>query len=443
MTHHTQQLSFQSIEKKEVVTDFQGGNITSNAGALMLEKLDRKLGLSQRIADRLQDPRDPNRTTHTMVTLIRQRLLQIALGYEDANDAKTLREDPALKVACGRAPESDDDLASQPTFSRLENQVDNEDIQRLAVCMVDLWLDNRARPKDGRIILDVDASDDETHGQQELAFFHGYYRHYCYLPLFVHDGETGDLILAFLRPGNASAKLGADGLLLYIVERIRSRWPDVEVIIRGDGGFCGEDFYQALERHQVGYVLGLARNKRLEKIIEPLMKPMRLLAFLFDRKSICFAEVEYQAESWSHPRRVIVKAERLRSKDNPRFLVTNLPGDPTELYRSFYCQRGEASENRIKDVMSGCFADRLSCHSYRANFFRLLLHAAAYTLMHHLRKMAAGTVLERTEIDTIRLKLLKVGARVSETCRKIWFHLSSSYPDKALWVEMHRRLVAM
>ena len=444
MTECSKPFGFGAIGKRDIRAAFDGGKITSDAGVLLLREADRQLGLIERLAAGLPDWRDQDCITHPLADLLRQRTFQIALGYEDCDDADTLRTDPAFKAALGRAPDSGTDLASQPSLSRLENRIDGAAIQALLKALVDHWIAHREKPADGWIILDVDATDIETHGQQEFAAFHAYYDEHCYLPLLIHDGETGDLIVPFLRPGRVAAKAGADGILLYLAQRVRERWPGVKVLVRGDSGFCSESFYAQMEAHGVYYLLGLAQNANLRKLAEPLMTAVRGLALLCDAKMTAFAEGEYQAESWTRPRRVIVKAERLEGKDNPRFLVTNLDpreGAPEALYRDLYCQRAEASENRIKDLMNGCQANRLSCHRFVANFFRLILHAAAYLLLHHLRKALAGTVLATAQIATIRLKLLKLGARVVQTARHIWLHLASAFPLQAVWEHLHRKLV--
>ena len=444
MTECSKTFGFGAIGKRDVRAVFDGGKITSDAGVLLVREADRRLGLSERLAACIPDWRDPDGITHTLPDLLRQRVFQIAMGYEDCDDAGTLRADPAFKAALGRAPDSGDDLASQPSLSRLENRVDNAAIQRLLEALVDHWIEHRERPASGWLILDVDATDAETHGQQEFAAFHAFYDEHCYLPLLIHDGESGDLIVPFLRPGRVAAKAGADGLLLYLARRVRAKWPQVKVLVRGDSGFCSESFYAQMETNGVFYLLGLAQNANLRRLAEPLMTPVRGLALLCDTKMTAFAEGEYQAESWAKARRVIVKAERLEGKDNPRFLVTNLDsreGAPEALYRGLYCQRAEASENRIKDLMNGCQAGRLSCHRFAANFFRLILHAAAYILLHDLRQHLAGTGLAKAEIQTIRLKLLKLGARVVQTARHIWLHMASAFPLQDLWEHLHRKLV--
>lgn len=440
MTDCTQSFTFSSIQKKQLIADFQGGAVTTDGGAVWLREADRKLGLIDRLAGCLDDPRDLRRVSHTLDDLLRQRIFQIALGYEDTNDATTLRHDPALKISCHRDLQQDD-LASQPTLSRLENGVSHEDVQRSVASLVDHYVENRAQPRDGWIIFDVDATDDPTHGQQEFAGFHAFYGHYCYLPLLIHDGHTGELIVPFLRPGRVAAKLGADGILLYLAQRVREKWPEVRILVRGDSGMCGELLYEQLEADGIDYVFGIARNPRLQKLAEPLMKPVRLLSLLSESKMTAFSWGEYRAGSWSRARKVVVKAERLLGKDNPRFLITTLDGNPGWIYRELYCLRADRSENRIKDLMNGCKADRLSCRRFASNFFRLILHSAAYILLHQLRRELEAADVGRMEITTLRLRVLKVGGRIRQTCRKIWVHLATSYPYQQLWEVLHRRLV--
>ncbi len=442
MTQCSGKLELGAIGKRTISVDFNGGAIASDGGILLLREVERRVGLIHRLSGCLEDRRDPNRIRHTVEDLLRQRVFQICCGYEDANDADRLRSDPALKTACDRELDPDDDLGSQPTLTRLENAADNDTIQRLLQSLVDHWLEHRQRPADGRIILDVDSTDDETHGQQEFAEFHGYYRHYCYQPVLIHDGETGDLILPFLRPGRVSARLGADGLLIYLADRVREKWPGVQVIVRGDSGYCGEDFYLELETHGIDYVLGIAKNANLNKLTETAMKAARLFSAMTERKTTIYAEGRYQAGSWTTSRRVIAKAERLKDKDNQRFVVTTLDEPPAWIYREFYVKRGEASENRIKDLKLDCSGDRLSCHRFITNFFRLILHTAAYTLMHELRKACKNTRFGRARIETLRLRLVKIGVRIRQTTRRIWFHLSESTPEKELWTEIMRKLVA-
>lgn len=441
MTECNRKLRFSSSKKRAVEAVFDGGAMTSDGGVLLLREVERRYGILRRLAECIKDWREQGKVVHSLEDLLRERVFMIACGWEDCNDAATLRTDPCFKTACERGPEGED-LASQPSLSRLENRITSEDIQRLLCCLVDFWIEQRLNPSSGWIILDVDATDIETHGEQEFAFFHAYYDEHCYLPLLIHDGETGDLIVPFLRTGKAAAKTGADGILLYLAQRARQRWPWVKIFVRADSGFNGESFYRQLEEEGIFYLCGIARNACLQRLAEPLMEEVRQRAAVSETREREFTETMYRAESWSRERRIVIKAERLQGKDNPRFLVTNLPGDaPEDLYREVYCQRADASENRIKDLLNGCAGKRLSCHSFNANFFRLILHVVAYILLHRIRQHCDGTELERASITTIRLKLLKVGARVVGSVRRICFHLASSYPLQELWEGLHRKLV--
>jgi hypothetical protein len=439
---HCNQVSFSFQAKKSIVARFDGGSITSDAGLLWLRTLDERLKLTARMADCFEDVRDPRYTRHEILDLIRQRVYGISLGYEDCNDHDTLRGDPAFKVGCGRDPRfSEEDLASQPTLSRFENSVEGMNLVRLFDLLVEVWLEGKGREAPKRIVLDVDATDDETHGHQQLTFFHGYYDHHIYLPLVFHDGDTGDLIAATLRPGNWHAGHGVIGHLSRIVRKIRERWPgkEIEIVFRADAGFALPRVYDYLERENIAYVIGLVTNPRLERIAEEISALASVLFFLTGQKARLIGETTYQADSWSHPRRVIVKAEYLEKGPNTRFDVTTLSGDAESVY-DFYIDRGD-TENRIKDLKNGLKADRLSCHGFLANMLRLSLHAFSYVLMHEVRRRLNNSDLENMELSTIRLKLLKVGARVMATARHIWFHLASGYPHQKVWEALAEQLL--
>lgn len=428
--------------KKRIEVGFDGGRTTSDGGFILLSELDREEGLTESIAAAVSDRRDGRYVKHSYLELLRQRIYQIAGGYEDCNDSDILRSDPALKTAIGRCPESDPDLGSQPTFSRLENGVDGYDIKRLHKLLVEHYLSNRSKaPK--RVVLDIDATDDPAHGKQCQIHFHGFYGCYVYLPLLVYDGESGELLATLLRRGNVHASRGAMGLLRGIVDQIRERWPDTEIIIRGDAGFAVPRLYKFCENSGLGYIFGLISNKRLKSLNEDVLRDAVSEYRETEVKVRHVSEGQYQAKSWPHPRRVIMKAEAMPQGTNQRFLVTNLEGTPWELYL-FYTDRGQV-ENHIKDLKNALKADRLSCHEFLANQFRLLLHAFAYVLMHSLRSMLEHTELGRVQFDTLRLKLLKVGGRVTQSVRRIRFMLSESYPYKRYWEllvhHLHDRLV--
>lgn len=430
MTQCNTQLTLNAILKTPITVDFEGGNITSDSGAVLLRALDNRLDVTSRFSSCMIDRRDSAKTRHTITDQFRQRVYQICLGYEDANDADTLRSDPAFKIAVGRRPETDDDLASQPTITRFENAVTDREIKRLNRELANLYLDNRKLPGD-RIILDLDSTDDPVHGQQKFSFYHGFYGQHMFHPLLCYDGDTGDLLSATLRPGNVHAANGVVKTIKRIVMKIRKRWPWVEIVIRADAGFCVPRLYKFCERHGVGYVIGLITNATLKKLHKPLLDRAVELYDSAQSKVRIFDETGYRAGKWNRFRRVVMKAEAMDQGTNRRFVVTNLEGDPQDVY-DFYVQRGDV-ENRIKDLKNALKADRLSCHRFDANRFRLLLHCAAYVLSHQLKKRLKGTQLHNAQIDTIRLKLLKVGARIKQTVRRVWIHAASGYPYQHIW----------
>lgn len=437
MTHCNTQLTFSNIVSKPLVVDFEGGNITSDAGAIFLRQVDERLRLTERLAACLVDRRDPLRVEHPRIEQVRQRVYQIACGYEDCDDADTLRGDPAFKLALGRLPESQGYLSSQPTLSRFENAPRERELKRLNRELLRTYLEIRPAPA-RRIVIDVDATDDPTHGQQAFSFYHGYYRQHMFHPLLCYDGDTGDLLAAALRPGNVHAANGVLKMLKRIVKKIRQRWPWVEIVIRADAGFGVPRLYRFCEKNALGYVLGLITNETLKKFHAPLLARAEAQYAEQGEKARLLDEVGYRAGSWKRFRRVVMKAEAMDQGTNRRFVVTNLEGPPEALY-DFYVQRGDA-ENRIKDLKNALFADRLSCSSFDANCFRLLLHASAYVLMHHLRRHLQGTELASAQFDTIRLRLLKVGARVRQSVRRVLVQVASGYPEQDLWTLLHRRL---
>jgi len=443
MTECISQLQFGFLSRKQIVGRFDGGRVSSDGGAVLVAEADRRLGLTDQLAGCLNDPRQPAKVRQSLPDLLRQRIYQIALGYEDCNDADTLASDPLLKACIGRYPDSAPDLASQPTLSRFENAWDKKALYRLAQVFVQGFI--QAHPKAPRqIVLDLDATDDPTHGQQELTFFHGYYDTYCYLPLLgfaqADDGPQ-ELVAAVLRPGNVHAGHGTVAILKRLVAAFGEAWPKARIVLRGDSGLALPAVYDWCEDHDVTYVISLAKNPRLVALAEPFLQAARDEVARTGHKARHFHEVRYAADSWRHERRVILKAEVTPQGDNPRFVVTNdARRTPAELYH-FYTQRGDV-ENRIKEVKLDLKADRTSCHRFLANQFRLLLHAAAFVLMSALRDGLHGTELAAAQACTIRLKLLKVGVRVRETARRVWLHLSSAYPLQPLWFLLLSRLRA-
>lgn len=438
MTECSSQMVFSELVDRPVVMDFSLGVVSSDTGVIWLRQVDEQLGLTARLAGCLVDLRDQDKVEHTRLEQIRQRVYQIAAGYEDCNDADTLRSDPVFKLAVGRLPESEPHLSSQPTLSRFENSAADRELRRLNRELLRTYLDTRPTPG-RRIVIDIDATDDPTHGQQAFSFYHGFYRRHMFHPLLCFDGESGDLLAALLRPGKAHAANGVVKVLKRIVKQIRKRWAKVEIVIRADAGFCVRRLYRWCERHQLGYVIGLITNETLKSLHAPLLAEAQARYAETQTKARLLGEVGYRAGPWKCFRRVIMKAEVMAKGGNRRFVVTNLEEEPEALY-DFYVERGDA-ENRIKDLKNALAADRLSCCSFAANRLRLLLHAAAYALMHALRTELAGTELQNAQFDTLRLRLIKVAARVSQSTRRVLVQAASSYPEPALWALLHQRLL--
>jgi hypothetical protein len=446
-------LDFASLGSRKVTAAFDGGAITSNAGALLLREADRVLGLSRQVAACFTDGRRQDRVEHAAETLLAQRVHGIALGYEDLNDHDELRHDPVLGLVSGKAEARRSDcavLAGKSTLNRLEHapKTDDDRYRKLSVdegamkrLFVSVFLKSHATPPE-RIILDLDATDDPIHGGQEGRFFHGYYKCYCYLPLYIFCGRA--LLLAQLRPANIDASAGAKEEAAFIVAQIRQSWPNVDIWLRADSGFCREELMAWCEDNGVHYVFGLARNARLEASIADELAEAEAKAKESGRPERIFKELRYQThKSWSRERRAVAKAEHLPKGANPRFIVTSLPREAfaaQELYEKIYCARGEM-ENRIKECQLDLFADRTSAASLRANQLRLWFASLAYVLVTALRRMALhGTELAQATAGTIRLKLLKLGAQVTVSVRRVKIAITSACPLKGVFANAHRRL---
>ncbi len=417
-----------------LVAAFDGGRLTSDGGLPWLAEADAALGLCAAFAACVPEwRRGPVR--HSLETLVRQRVFQIACGYEDQDDADTLRTDPLLKLVCGRLPDTDADLASQPTLSRLENAVDRHACYQLALALVGVYL--RERERDGaptHLVLDLDGTDDPTHGAQEGSAYHGYYGQHMYHPLLVFDGTTGQLITAILRPGTARASRGVLTLLKRLVPRLRARWPGVTIALRADSGFAVPALYTYCEAEQIAYTIGLATTARLTTLAAPQpaeAERQQAASTAPAAKVRLVGAARSQADSWERARRVLIKTELLPKGPNVRFVVTSRTETPRALYE-WYVDRGEP-EGWIKDLKNACRADRLSCHAFWANQFRLLLHAAAYWLLDTLRRWLARVGVARTQLDTLRLRLLKIGGRVYQSLSRVILRLADSHPGQALW----------
>ena len=427
----TQPMRFETQTALALEAAFDGGRITSDGGLVWLSKMDSEMGLCEAISEHVPEWRR-RKGRHSLASLVKQRVFQIACGYEDQNDSDTLREDPLLKMVCGSLPEGGPDLASQPTICRLENAASMRSCHQIAEVLFELYLTEREREgAPERILLDFDATDDPTHGEQEGSYYHGYYRQHMYHPLLVFDGESGHLLTALLRAGNTHASNSCVPLLKRIVTRLRGRWPEVDIEIRADAGFAVPAIYDYCEVEGIDYTIGLITNSRLEALAEDLLGEAVQLHEAEGRKQRLFSEDLYGAQSWEHERRVIYKAEAMEQGTNRRFVVTTRDDEPKALYE-FYARRGE-SENWIKDFKLAIKADRLSCMRFVANQFRLLLHAAAYWLMDALRRKLIKSGARRMQLDTLRLRLIKIGGRVRELMTKVRLHLASGHPGQRSW----------
>jgi hypothetical protein len=414
-----------------IMASFDGPQLTSDGGLVWLAEADAALGLCAALAAAMADYRT-GPVQHALETLIRQRVFQLACGYEDQNDADSLRHDPLLKLCCGRLP-SDPPLASQPTLSRLENAVDARTCYRLGLALVQLYLQERGRAgTPERIVLDFDGTDDPAHGQQEGIAYHGYFEQYMYHPLLVFDGATGQPIIALLRPGTCHAGHGALAVLRRLVHLLRRTWPGVEIELRADSGFALPGIYTYCEEQHLTYTIALGSNSRLEALAAPLLAQAKERRAATGEKVRLVAEGQYAAGSWETERRVVFKAEALEKGPNTRFVVTTRQDTPDAVY-TWYIQRGDRPESCIKDLKAGCFADRLSDHRFWANQFRLILSVAAYWLLATIRRWVSRPLLPQLQFATLRLQVLKIGGWVRRQLDGIQLHLASSHPGEPLW----------
>lgn len=432
-------LHFSSISGKEVRADFTGGQMTSDAGVLLLRETEKKVGIIDGLSQVIRDDRHKSYIKHQLKGLLSQRVFQIACGYADANDSNDLRVDPAIKAACGRLP-SEEELASQPTFSRLENSIRKRDLYRIAESFVENFIASYETPPEA-IILDPDYTDDQTHGAQQLQIFNSYYDEYCFLPLHIYEGISGKLVTTILRPGKRAKGKEVVSIIKRIIKKIRQAWPKVGILLRGDSHFASPEIFTWCEKNNVHYIFGLSGNSILKTKAGPTLEQARRAFSNDNRKVRVFRNLQYQAGTWHRKIRVILKAEITELGENPRFIVTSLETHkPSFIYETVYCGRGQM-ENFIKDHKVALNSDRTSCHNFTANSFRLFLHSAAYVLMHALRdKALAGTELAKAQFDTIRLRVLKIGAEVRELKTKLIFRLPSSYPNKDLLQTMMQNL---
>lgn len=411
---------FQLSKKRKVELSFTGGDVTSDGGVMLLRQADNYLNLLSAVAKVFSDGRAKHKVKHNPESIIRQRVYGIALGNEDLNDHQTLRRDPAWQCAVGE----DDTLASSATLSRFESQANHACARKIHEVLVDRFIESHTKtPKE--LILDVDATDLPIYGNQEKKFFHGYYGHHCFLPLYVTCGNW--VLVSYLRPSNIDAAKNCAAVIRVLVKKLKRAWGDVKITIRGDSGFCRQRLLKWCERNDVSYVIGIARNSRLEAFGADLIERAKSLFEELETKQRLFTDFNYQAGSWDRARRVVMKAEHSEHGRNPRFVITNLPYDCQEIYDEYYCPRGDM-ENRIKQQFE-LFADRVSCQKWWPNQYRLLLSTLAYTLLTAIRDVGLrATELAQCQAKTIRLKLLKVGAIIIHNTRKVKFLLSSSFP---------------
>jgi len=419
---------FQRVKGRKISLDFNGGNISSDGGLLLIKEVDRYLDFTSSVSRSLCvfDDRQAGKVKHTLLSMIRQRVYGIISGNEDLNDHKELSKDELFQSVIG----NDSRLATPSTLSRFENKAVRESCVAISKVMIESFIDSYpSSPQE--LILDFDATDDEVHGHQEGKFFHGYYDHYCFLPLYVFCDQ--ELLCSYLRPANIDGAKHSWAILSFLVKRLRKEWPDVKIVFRGDSGFCRHKMLNWCEKNNVDYIVGLPSNKQLSKMTSRIAIKAKKRFNRTGKKSKLYTNIYYGAKTWSKKRKVIVKAEHSQLGENLRYVVTNMPGKPKYLYKEIYCARGDM-ENRIKEQQLDLFADRTSCHDWWANQFRLLLASMAYILIQRLRDLVLkGTELAKAQAGTIRLKLIKIGAIVRRNSRKVYIKLSSSYPYKNLF----------
>jgi hypothetical protein len=425
-----QLLLFKGISNKKIEADFHGGEVSSDAGVLFLREVENRIGLIRKMTDSLRDRRHPGYVKHQLLELFKQRVFQIACGYEDGNDSNELRSDPIIKIACERLPDEDPALASQPTISRFENSLSRTDLYRIAEAFVDVFVDSYSEAPEG-IILDIDDTDDLTHGHQQLALFNAYHGDYCYMPIHIYEGRSGKLITTVLRPGKRPSGKQIVSIVKRVVRKIRQAWPEVGILLRADAYYCCPAVFDFCEENDIKYVLGFKPLSPLVREAKPFIKEASKRFDLQKRPVKMFIETLYQAKSWSRARRVIAKVEYNALGSNTRFIITNLEHwNRRFIYQTVYCDRG-TMELMIKEHKNHLLSDRTSCTSFSANQFRLFLHSAAYVIYHTFRALhLIGTQWASAQFDTIRCKIIKIGARIIQRTHKIRIHLPTSFPWK-------------
>ena len=420
---------FKDISNKKIEVDFNGGEVSSDAGLLFLREVESRIGLISKMTNCLQDRRHPGYVKHQFLDLLKQRIFQIACGYEDGNDSNELRDDPIMKIACERLPD-DEALASQPTISRFENGLTRTDLYRISEVFVDVFIQSYSTPPEG-IIVDIDDTDDLTHGRQQLTLFNAYHGDNCYMPIHIYEGKSGKLITTVLRPGKRPTGKQIVSIVKRVVKKIRQAWPEVGIILRGDSYYACPAVFDFCEETDMKYVLGFKPLAPLVRQVKPFVEEVALRSEREKQPVKMFTETDYKAKSWKKTRRVIAKIEYNTLGSNTRFIITNLEHwNRRFIYQTVYCGRG-AMELMIKEHKNHLLSDRTSCTSFSANQFRLFLHSAAYVLFHTFRTIhLKGTEWASAQFDTIRCKIIKIGARIIQRTRKIRIHLPTSFPWK-------------
>lgn len=440
MKKNTKQVPlFKDIFTKTVELDFNGGELSSDTGLILLRQIERETGFMKRITAVLPDSRHQSYVQHDLCHILSQRVFQIAAGYEDGNDCDSLRNDPILKMVCDKKPQSDSPLASQPTMSRFENSLESKDLYRIAEAILAHFIASYEKPPEA-ILLDLDDTDDPTHGRQQLSMFNNWYKEYCYQPMHIYEGNTGKLVASILRPGKRPTGKEIVMILKRIVSRLRSAWPDVDIVIRGDSHYSSSAIYNWCDKYNIKFILGLTGYQTLLKKVKGTCQHAEDLYSISNRPVKLYSEFKYKAPNWSAEKRVVAKIEHNEKGLNLRFIVTNFNTAHRKwLYETAYCGRGNM-ELMIKEHKNHLFSDRLSCSDFGANQFRLYLHGLAYILMHTMRaKMLKNTTFARSQFDTIRLRFFKISSRVIEMATKIKIHVAGSYPLKD---ELTRMLIA-
>lgn len=428
MTECDSDLSYNFYSHRSLVVRFSDLELSADAGVLLARQAEESVQVCQGLAECIEEWREPSKITHSLYQLVSQRVYQLVGGYEDANDSNVLRHDPIYKIACGRLPLPEAELlASQPTITRLENHVSKSEVAKMRSQMVEGFI-NRYKEAPKEIVLDIDGWDDPTHGDQQLSCFHGYYQQHMYFPVLINEAESGYPVVLQLRAGNSHPGKGVAGILRWLFWRLRRAFPGVRIILRADAGFALPEILQGCERSEVGYAIGYACNPVTARKIAPLLEQARLQYIQTGEKARLFDDVYYAAATWDYPRRLVMKGEWLPKGANPRFVLTNLELPAQALYDSFYVKRGADSEHPIKELKLGIQADRLSCHSFIANQFRLLLAQAAYILMLTIRQAAEGTQFATAQVERLRSMLIKGAARVKVSARRVLVELAAYCP---------------